>query len=149
MKGMVSMKSFGTTWVRAIATIALGFCLAACTRNAPPVPETEYPAKIVGSWQGTVGNMRETMAIDGDGTFVCQLYPGGFIARTLSQGVAGSVHGTWNITGNRIALSITGAEHEHVENPVSSSTIIAFKENELTLKSGSGEISAFQRTGAL
>jgi len=136
-------------WVRAIAVVVLGFCLASCVNNPTPVPEAEYSTKIVGRWQGTVGDLKETMSIDGDGTFVCQLHPMGFIANTLSQGVTGTIRGTWKITGAIITLRITNAENEVLRNRITSSTIVAFKEDELVLKSDRGETSPFQRVLAL
>ena len=143
------MKSNCTPWVRAIAVVVLGFCLASCVNNSTPVPEAEYSTKIVGRWQGTVGDLKETMSIGGDGTFVCQLHPMGFIANTLSQGVTGTIRGTWKITGAMITLRITGSENEHLRNRIASSTIVAFKEDELVLKSDRGETSPFQRVLAL
>jgi len=127
----------------------LGFCLASCANNSPPVSEAEYSTKIVGRWQGTVGDLKETMSIDGDGTFVCQLHPVGFIADTFHQSVTGTIRGTWKITGAIITLRITGAEDEHLRNTIASSTIVAFKEYELVLKSDRGETSRFQRVRAL
>ena len=149
MKGVDLMKSNCTPWVRAIAVVVLGFCLASCVNNSTPVPEAEYSTKIVGRWQGTVGDLKETMSIDGDGTFVCQLHPTGFIANTLSQGVTGTIRGTWKIAGAMITLRITGSENEHLRNRIASSTIVAFKEDELVLKSDRGETSSFQRVLAL
>ena len=149
MKGVDLMKSNCTPWVRAIAVVVLGFCLASCVNNSTPVPEAEYSTKIVGRWQGTVGDLKETMSIGGDGTFVCQLHPMGFIANTLSQGVRGTIRGTWKITGAMITLRITGSENEHLRNRIASSTIVAFKEDELVLKSDRGETSPFQRVLAL
>ena len=149
MKGVDLMKSNCTPWVRAIAVVVLGFCLASCANNSPPVSEAEYSTRIVGRWQGTVGDLKETMSIDGNGTFVCQLRPMGFIANTLSQGVTGTIRGTWKITGAIITLRITGAENESLRNRVASSTIVAFKENELVLKAGRGETSPFQRVRSL
>ena len=143
------MKSNCTPWVRAIAAVILGFCLASCANKSPPVPEAEYSTKIVGRWQGTVGDLKETMSIDGDGTFVCQLHPMGFIANTLSQGVTGTIRGTWKITGAIITLRITGEENERLGNRIASSTIVTFKEDELVLKSDRGETSPFQRVRAL
>jgi len=105
--------------------------------------------KIVGRWQGTVGDLKEAMSLDGDGTFVCQLHPMGFIANTLSQGVTGTIRGTWKITGAIITLRITGAENESLRNKIASSTIVTFKEDELVLKSGGGETSPFQRVRSL
>ena len=148
MKGIDLMKTHCTPWVRTFAVFVLGFCLASCTNNTPPVPEAEYSAKIVGHWQGTVGDLKETIKIDNDGTFVCQLHPMGFIANTLSQGVTGTIRGTWKITGAIITLRITGANKELLGNRIASSTIVAFKENELVLKSDRGETSSFQRVGA-
>ena len=72
----------------------------------------------------------------------------GFIARTLSQTVAGTVYGTWKITGAIITLTISGAENESLSNRITSSTIVAFKEDELVLKSDGGETSPFQRVRA-
>jgi hypothetical protein len=143
------MRSNGTSSVKGIAVVVLGFYLASCVYNSRPVSEADYSTKIVGRWQGTVGDMKETMSLDGDGTFVCQLYPTGFIANTLSQGVRGTVRGTWKITGAMITLRITGAENERLRNRMTSSSIVAFKEDELVLKSDRGETSRFQRVGAL
>ena len=139
------MKSNCTPWVRAIAVVVLGFCLVSCANNPPPVREAEYSTKIIGLWQGTVGDLKETMSIDGDGTFVCQLHPMGFIANTLSQGVSGTIRGTWKITGTMITLRITSAENEQLKNKIASSTIVALREDRLVLKSDRGETSAFQR----
>ena len=148
MKGVDLMKSNCTPWVRAIAVAVLGFCLASCANKSATVPKSEYSTTIVGHWQGTVGNVKETMSIDGDGTFVCQIRPLGFLANTLSQSVTGAIRGTWKITGAIITLRITDAKNELLENRVASSTIVAFKEDELVLKSDRGETSSFQRVGA-
>jgi hypothetical protein len=139
------MKSNCTPWVRAIAVVVLGFCVASCANDPPPVRQAEYSTKIIGIWQGTVGDLKETMTIDGDGTFVCQLHPRGFIANTLSQGVSGTIRGTWKITGTMITLRITSAENEQLKNKIASSTIVALREDRLVLKSDRGETSAFQR----
>jgi hypothetical protein len=149
MKGVALVKSNCTPWVRAVAAVVLGICLASCANKSPPVSEAEYSTKIVGRWQGTVGDLKETMSLDGDGTFVCQLRPMGFIANTLSQGVTGTIRGAWKITGAIVTLRITGAENESLRNKVASSTIVKFKENELVLKSGGGETSPFQRVRSL
>ena len=149
MKEMDLVKNKWPSWARAIAVAVLGFCLASCANNSSTVPEAEYSTEIVGRWQGTVGDLKETMSIDADGTFVCQLYPTGFIANTLSQGVKGTVRGTWEITGAMITLKITGAKKERLENRMAASTIVAFKKNELVLKADNGEVSPFQRVRAL
>jgi hypothetical protein len=139
----------GTRRVWHIAVVALGLCLASCSTNVQPVPEKKYSTTIVGRWQGTVGDLKESMTIDGDGTFVCQLHPMGFIANTLSQSVTGTIRGTWNITGAMITLRITSAEDERLRNRSASSTIVAFKEDELVLKSDRRETSLFKRVRAL
>jgi hypothetical protein len=143
------MKFNCTAWVRAIAVLVLGFCTASCAHKSRPVSEAEYSTKLVGRWKGTVGDLKETMAIKGDGTFVCELHPMGFIARTLSQGVTGTIRGTWKITGAVITLRITGAERENPTNRITSSTIEAFKGDELILRSDRGETSPFERVRAL
>ena len=139
------MKSNRTTWARVIAVAVLGFCLASCANKSPTVPEAEYSTRIVGHWQGTVGNVKETMSINGDGTFVCQIRPLGFLANTLSQSRPGKISGTWNITGPIMTLSITGEKNENIENLTASSTIVAFAPDKLVLKSDHGETSTFQR----
>lgn len=138
-----------TPWVRTIVVVIWGFCLASCSNNSSNVPETEYSTKIVGNWQGTVGRLKETMSINGDGTFVCRLQPMGFIASTLSQSVTGTIYGTWKITGAIITLTITGAENESLRERITSSTIVAFKDDKLVLKSDRGETSPFERVRAL
>ena len=139
------MKTKCTPWVRAIAVVVLGFCVESCVNNSTPVLEAQYSTKIVGRWQGTLGDLKETMSIDGDGSFVSQLHPTGFITNTLSQGVTGTIRGTWKITDAIITLRITGAENELLRNKITSSAIVTFKENELVLKSDRGETSTFQR----
>ena len=130
---------------RSIIVIVLGFFLGACTNNLTPVPEAEYSTKIIGSWRGTVGDSKETMSINSDGTFVCNVHSTGFIATTLSQSLPGIISGTWKMTGAVITLSITGAKNEKLENRITSSTIESFKVDELVLKSINGETSLFRR----
>jgi hypothetical protein len=149
MKEMDLVKNKWPSWARAIAVAVLGFCLASCANNSSTVPEAEYSTEIVGRWQGTVGDLKETMSIDADGTFVCQLYPTGFIANTLSQGVKGTVRGTWEITGAMVTLKITDEKKERLENRTAASTIVAFKKDELVLKSDRGGTSPFKRVRAL
>ncbi len=148
-KGIDLMKANCTPWVRAIAIVVLGLFSSSCANNSTTVPEAEYSQKIVGLWQGTIGDLKETMSISGDGTFVCQLHPMGFIANTLSQSVAGTIRGTWKITGAIITLRITSAKDERLGDRIVSSMIVAFKEDELVLKSDRGETSPFQRVRAL
>ena len=143
------MKSNCTAWLRAIAVLVLGLCAASCAHNSRPVSEAEYSTKIVGRWEGTVGDSKETMSINGDGTFVCELHTTGFIARTFSPGVTGTIRGTWKITGAVITLRVIGAEKENLRNRITSSTIEAFKEDELVLKSDRGETSSFERVRVL
>ena len=146
MTRSASLKPNCPIWIRTIMLGVIGICLASCAKKATPVALAEYSTSIVGRWQGKVGNLRETMTIDGDGTFVCQIYPLGFLANTLSQSVAGKVSGTWNINGAVITLKITGEKHEHLGDRITSSTIESFKADELTLKSDHGETSTFERT---
>jgi hypothetical protein len=128
--------------------LALALGVSACT-PAKPVAEAEYSAKIVGNWIGTVGDMKESITFSADGGFVAQLHPKGFISDTLSQGVTGTIRGTWAINGKTIILTITSAEDVRVKNSVTSSTILAFNEKELSLKNDVGKTSTFTRTLSL
>lgn len=92
-----------------------------------------------------MGDMKESMSLNGDGTFVCKLHPAGFIAETLSQSVTGTVEGTWKVAGTTINLTVTSAEDEKLKNTTASSTIVTLTENELTLKSDRGDTSTFHR----
>ena len=129
-----------------LVTLALG--VSSC-KPAKPVAESEYAAKIVGNWLGTVDQMSESMTLNGDGSFIAQLRPQGFISNTLSQGVTGTIRGTWAINGKTITLKITSAEDERVNNSVTSSTILAFNQDELSMKSDRGETSTFTRVTSL
>jgi hypothetical protein len=133
-------------WVGHIAVVVMGLCERPCATKGAPVPEAEYSTAIVGRSQGTVGDFKEALAIDGDGTFVCKLHPTGFIANTLSQSVTGTIRGTWNITGTTIALMITSADNERLKNRITSSTIVAFKAGALVLKTDRAESSTFRRS---
>ena len=83
--------------------------------------------------------------IDADGTFVAQVRPAGFISNTLSQGVTGTIRGTWTLTGKVITMKITSAENELLQNKVTTSTIVAFRQDQLVVRSVSGETSTFLR----
>ncbi|MEI7868481.1 MAG: hypothetical protein WCI11_11365 [Candidatus Methylumidiphilus sp.] len=128
--------------------LALAFGISSCT-PVEPVAEADYGAKIVGNWLGTVGDMKESMTFSADGSFIAQVRPRGFISNTLSEGVTGTIDGTWAINGKNIILKITSAEDERVKNSVTSSTILAFDQNELTIKSDRGETSMFRRAASL
>jgi len=135
-------------FVRLGLLLALALGVSSCT-PAKPVAEVEYSAKIVGNWLGTVGNMKESITFSGGGTFIAQLRPQGFISNTLSQGVTGTIRGTWAVNGKTITLKITSAEDERVNNSVTSSTILAFNQDELSMKSDRGETSTFTRVTSL
>ena len=142
-------KSPFTPWIVTMAAVVMGFSLTSCPRLSRPVSQADYSTKIVGRWQGTVGESRETMSIDRDGTFVCELRSMGFISTMLFPAVTGTVHGTWKITGDMITLNITGEKNERLQNKMASSTIVSFKEDELVLKSDRGDTSRFQRVRRL
>ena len=135
-------------FVRLGLLLALAMGVSSC-KPPKPVPEAEYSAKIVGNWLGTVGNMKESITFSGDGSFIAQLRPQGFISNTLSQGVTGTIRGTWAINGKTITLKITSAEDERVNNSVTSSTILAFNQDELSMKSDRGATSTFTRVSSL
>ena len=135
-------------FVRLGLLLALALGVSCCT-PAKPVAEAEYSAKIVGNWLGTVGNMKESITFSEGGSFIAQLRPRGFISNTLSQGVTGTIGGTWAINGKTITLKITSAEDERVNNSVTSSTILAFYQDELSMKSDRGETSTFRRVISL
>ena len=94
---------------------------------------------------GTVGDMKETIAFSANGSFISHLRPQGFISNTLGMGVTGTIGGTWAIKGKSITLSITSAEDERVLNKSTTSTIEAFKPNELIVKSSTDGTSTFVR----
>src|SRR5205807_9879972 len=128
--------------------LALALGVMSCTPGKPDA-EAEYSAKILGNWLGTVGNMKESITFSGGGSFIAQLRPQGFISNTLSQGVTGTIRGTWTINGKTITLKITSAEDERVNNSVTSSTILAFNQDELSMKSNRCETSTFTRVTSL
>ena len=135
-------------FVRLGLLLALALGVSSC-KPPKPVAEAEYSTKIVGNWLGTVGNMKESITFTGDGSFIAQLRPQGFISNTLSQGVTGTIRGTWAINGKTITLKITSAEDERVNNSVTSSTILAFNQDELSMKSDRGDTSTFTRVSSL
>jgi hypothetical protein len=119
--------------------------LSSCSPDGAPVGEAQYSAKIVGAWQGTVGDTKETISFGADGGFVSQVRPRGFISDTLGQGVTGTVSGTWAIKGKSITLNISSAEDVRVLNRATTSTIETFKPNELVVKSAAGGTTKFVR----
>ena len=126
---------------RKLTRLSLFGVLVACglstSCSVAPVKEAEYSATIVGDWFGTsiVGDVRESISFNANGSFVAHARPVGFISNTLGQGVTGTIGGTWAIKGKSITLSITSAEDERVLNKSTTSTIESFRPNELIVKS--------------
>ena len=106
--------------------------------------EADYPSSIVGDWQGTVGDERETISFRADGGFTSQVRKRGFMSDTLGQGVTGSIRGTWAISGRRVTLTINSAEDVRLLNSITS-TIEAFTPNEIVVKSSAGDTATFVR----
>jgi len=128
----------------------LGLILALSLLSCAPdedatIREAQYAAKIVGDWQGIVGDVRETILFSADGKFTSHVGSRGFISDTLGQGVTGTVRGTWTIKRNVITLNIDSADKANVLNKTATSTIEMFKQNELTVRSSRGETSTFVR----
>ena len=92
-----------------------------------------------------VGDRTETISFNADGRFVSQERRRGFISNTLGQGITGTIRGTWAIKGKTITLNISSAEDVSVLNKATTSTIEAFKPNELVVKSATGDTSTFVR----
>ena len=127
------------------ALLLVALAALSCTQNTAPIAESQYRAKLAGDWQGTVGEMKETISFRADGGFTSQVRPMGFISNTLGQGVTGTVGGTWTIQGKVITLTISSAENERLLNKTTTSTIESFKQNELVVKSAGGETTTFVR----
>jgi hypothetical protein len=123
----------------------LACALAGCSRDGAPVAEVDYPRSIVGDWQGTVGDERETISFRADGGFTSQVRRRGFISDTLGQGVTGSIRGTWAISGRRVTLTINSAEDVRLLNSSTTSTIEAFTPNKIMVKSSAGGTATFVR----
>lgn len=120
--------------------------VSACAPSGKAIPEAEYRTKVVGNWQGTVGDMKEGISFQADGSFKSQVRPLGFISNTLGQGITGTIFGTWTIEGRVITLKIAGAENETLRNKVTTSTIESLQANQMVVKSASGETSTFVRS---
>ena len=131
--------------VNVTCLVSFALVTASCSPNVAPVKEEEYSSKITGDWIGTVGDMKETISFSANGSFVSHLRPQGFISNTLGMGVTGTIGGTWVIKGKSITLNITSAEDERVLNKSTTSTIEAFKRNELVVKSNTDGTTNFVR----
>jgi len=123
----------------------IAWSVSSCSPPPPPIPDARFRATLVGTWQGTVGDMKETVSFRADDTFVAQLRPRGFISNTLSQGASGTIQGTWSINGNVITMKVLKAENENLRNRDTTSIIETFQQNRLTVHSAWGETSAFER----
>jgi hypothetical protein len=131
--------------MRAILSGILLASLLSCSPAGTPVPQADYATRIVGGWQGTVGDISETITFNADGKFVSEVRPRGFISNTLGQGITGTVRGSWQISGNAITLSVTSAQDARLGDTATKSTIEKFEPNELVVRSDRGETSTFHR----
>ena len=76
-----------------LLVLIFAFNLPSCAPDGGTIGAAQYAAKIVGDWQGTVGDMKETISFNADGKFVSQVRPRGFISNTLGQGITGTIRG--------------------------------------------------------
>ena len=143
LRSMAMLMAASKDWP--LLALLLAFGVSSCQPNTAPIAESQYPARLAGDWQGTVGDMKETISFRADGGFTSQVRPTGFISNTLGQGVTGTIRGTWAIQGKVITLSISSAEDERLLNKTTTSTIETFRQNSLVLKSASGATSTFTR----
>jgi hypothetical protein len=132
-------------FLRMSVLLLLTLGVAACEQDGALILESQYDAKLVGDWQGTVAGESESISFRADGSFTSQLQQTGFISTTLGQGVVGSIDGRWDIQGNVITLAIESAENEKPLNLATTSTIVSFKQNELVINSARGGTSTFVR----
>ena len=79
------MPSIMSTVRLSCAALLLALGLAECSSDGAPVAEADYASKIVGQWQGTVGDVNEAITFGADGKFVSQVRQRGFISNTLGQ----------------------------------------------------------------
>jgi hypothetical protein len=128
-----------------LSALVLASALTSCSPDVAPIAQADYATKIVGGWQGTVGDDNETIKFDADGQFVSEVRPRGFISNTLGQGVTGTIRGTWTIKGDSVTLNITSAQDARLSNRATTSTIETFKPNEIVVKSSKGDTSTFRR----
>jgi uncharacterized protein (TIGR03066 family) len=134
-----NMRRFGLL----VAILALN--LSSCLPDSATIEEAQYATKIVGDWEGTIGDMKEMISFSADGKFVSHVSPRGFISNTLGQGITGTIRGTWRLQGDLLTLNIQSAENETVLNTATTSMIKTFKQNELVVRSSRGETSTFVR----
>jgi hypothetical protein len=83
----------------AVFGLLIAFGISACSQEGGTVGDSEYAAKIIGNWLGTVGDMKESISFSANGAFVSEVRPRGFISNTLGQGVTGTIRGKWAIKG--------------------------------------------------
>jgi hypothetical protein len=138
-----------TGWLRqgvqALLLVLLAAGLSSCEKQGPLLAETQYRAALVGEWQGNVGDESETINFKADGSFSSHVRSNGFIGATLGQGTTGKVHGGWMLEGDVITLAIDHLSNQKALNLSTTSTIVSFHENQLVVKSDSGETSTFVR----
>jgi hypothetical protein len=134
-----------TGLVRAFLVLLLATGLSSCERAGTSLAEPQYQAALVGDWQGNVGDDSESISFEADGSFSCQVRSNGFIGTTLGQGTTGAIRGSWTLQGNIITLAIDHASQEQPLNLATTSTIVSFNQNQLVVKSDTGETSTFTR----
>jgi hypothetical protein len=135
--------------VQGISRVALGLLLVlsinACERKGAELDQSQYQSALVGDWQGSVGGDNESITFHADGRFSSEVLPTGFISTTLDQGVTDTVSGTWMLQGKVINLGIEQASGAQPVDLATSSTIVSFNQNQLVIKSDSGQTSTFIR----
>ena len=128
--------------------LILTFTLAisSCRQQTQSVPPENYSSRIVGNWQGTMGNYyKENIRFKKDNTFEVQLHSGGFIGNTISQGVYGNASGNWRINGNSLTLEISKADEKSLFDQSKKYNILSFMQDEIKLADEKGDTTVFVR----
>ena len=68
-----------------LLVLIFAFNLPSCAPDGATIGEAQYAAKIVGDWQGTVGDMKETMSFNADGNSFRKYVPEGSSATLLAK----------------------------------------------------------------
>ena len=139
-------------WIDGARRLLAGSALAAVVLGCSPptsIEPADFATAIVGTWQGVMGDVKESISFRADGTFHARLREQGFISNTLSQGVTGEIRGNWSIDGNVITMRITDVDDARAAEGATSSTIVAMSQDELSLRGESGETARFLRAEPL
>lgn len=127
-----------------LACLIISLVLVSCVKR---LDESEYPSKIVGTWEWHKDNLRESITFKSNHSFFARAKGGRSIFSETDRGHSRPISGSWRISGKVLHLKIMDLGNFGEPGSDMTRRITKFTEHEIVLKDEKGNKRFFFRLG--